>query len=305
MTRDAVTGAFGFTGRHIAARLLAEDRAVLNLTNHPGLPDPFRGRVPTAPLAFSNAGALADSLRGVDTLYNTYWVRFPRGRVTHADAVVNSTVLFAAARVAGVRRIVHISIANPSPTSPLSYYRGKAAVEAALAASGLSHAILRPAVLFGDEPILFNSIAWLLRRLLVFGIPGDGRYSIQPIHVDDLTRLAVDFGRRDDDVTIDAAGPEGPTFTELVRFIRESVGSRTRIVHVSPAAALGAAWLLGHLVHDVMLTGQELDGLRDGLLVSHQPPLGETRLSDWLASVGPWLGRHYLPEVSRHFLAAA
>ena len=305
MTRDAVTGAFGFTGRHIAARLLADGRDVLNLTNHPDLPDPFRGRVSTGPLAFGDASSLADSLREVDTLYNTYWVRFPRGRVTHADAVVNSTVLFAAARSAGVRRIVHVSIANPSPTSPLSYYRGKAAVEAALAASGLSHAILRPAVLFGDEPILFNSIAWLLRRLPAFGIPGDGRYGIQPIRVDDLARLAVDFGRRDDDVTVDAAGPECPTFAQLVRLIRESVGSRTRIVHVPPSAALGAAWLLGHLVHDVMLTGQELDGLRDGLLVSHQPPLGIARLSEWLVSAAPWLGRRYIPEVSRHFLAAA
>ncbi|MHB8958118.1 MAG: SDR family oxidoreductase [Candidatus Limnocylindrales bacterium] len=301
MARHAVTGALGFSGRHITARLLARGDAVINLTNHPDRPDPFGGVVPAAPLAFDRPELLATSLDGVDTLFNTYWVRFPRGASSHAGAVRNSRTLFEAARSAGVRRVVHVSIANPDPASHLSYYRGKAQVEAALVTSGVSHAILRPTVLFGDEPILANAIAWLLLRSPVFGIPGDGRYGIQPIAVEDLASLALTAAARDEDLTWDAAGPEILSFNEMVEAIRASTGSRARLVHVPGAVALAAAAVLGRIVDDTLLTHEELEGLSGGLLVSRELPRGTARFTDWLEANGSWLGRRYLSEVTRHF----
>ena len=305
MTLHAVTGAFGFSGRHIPARLLAEGDEVLTLTNHPPRPDSQGlGSIATAPLVFDVA-SLAKSLEGVDTLFNTYWVRFARGKTTHSAAVLNSTTLIEAARMAGVRRIVHVSIANPDAASRLPYYSGKAEVEAALVASGVGYAILRPTVLFGDEPILVNNIAWLLRRMPIFGIPGDGRYRIQPIHVDDLADLAVGFARHRDNVVADAAGPETFDFSDFVRLIREAIGSRSRIVHASPRLALLAAQLLGREVGDVLVTRDELDGLMADLLVSDSSPLGRTSFTAWLAESSPWLGREYLSEVKRHFSPVA
>ncbi len=305
MARHAVTGALGFSGRHVTARLVDRGDAVLNLTNHPDRPNPLGVAIPAAPLAFDRPDDLRRALEGVDTLVNTYWVRFPRLGVTHADAVRNSRTLFAAASDAGVRRIVHVSIANPDPASRLSYYRGKAEVEAALATSGLSYAILRPTVLFGDEPILANSIAWLLRRSPVFGIPGDGRYGIQPVAVEDLAGLVVEALGRDDDLTWDAAGPEILSFTELVEAIRAATGSRARLVHLPGPIALAAAGALGCVVGDTLLTREELEGLSAGLLVSRELPRGTARFSAWLAANGSWLGRRYLSEVGRHFLPSA
>jgi uncharacterized protein YbjT (DUF2867 family) len=301
MTRHAVTGAFGFSGRHIAARLIADGYEVLNLTNHPPRPISL-GASPTAtaPLVFDET-VLAQSLYGVDTLFNTYWVRFSRGGTTHAAAVRNSLTLIEAARAAGVRRIVHVSIANPDASSKLPYYSGKAEVEKALAASGVGYAILRPAVLFGDEPILVNNIAWLLRRFPIFAIPGSGGYRIQPIHVADLADLAVQFAAQLGNVVADAAGPETFDFTEFVGLIRGSVGSRAPIVHGPPGLALFAATLLGWSLHDVLLTRDELDALMADLLVSHSPPLGRTSFTAWLTEASPWLGRSYLSEVKRHF----
>lgn len=304
MAMHAVTGALGFSGRHITARLLARGDAVVNLTNHPDRPDPFSGAVPAAALAFDRPELLTTSLDGVDTLFNTYWVRFPRGASSHAAAVRNSRALFEAARSAGVRRIVHVSIANPDPASHLSYYRGKAQVEAALQTSGVSHAILRPTVLFGDEPILANAIAWLLRRSPIFGIPGDGRYGIQPIAVEDLASLALAAAARDEDLTWDAAGPEILSFNEMVEAIRASTGSRARLVHVPGTVALVAAAVLGRVVDDTLLTREELEGLSGGLLVSRELPRGTARFTDWLAANGSWLGRRYLSEVARHFAGA-
>ena len=300
MAPDAVTGAFGFTGRHIASRLLDAGRDVITLTNHPDRPDPFDGRVPPRPLAFDDGSALSSSLEGVDTLYNTYWVRLERSGVTYADAVRNSRTLFEAAAAAGVRRIVHVSIANGSLDSKLPYYRAKAETEEALRATGASHAILRPAALFGDEPILINTIAWLLRHLPVFAIAGDGRYPIQPIHVDDLAQLAVELAVAEGNVAVDAAGPEQFTFSEFVRVVRRAVGSHALVVHVPAQLTFMAGLGLGILLRDTVLTRDELAGLTSGLMGSRDPPLGTTRFTSWLDEAATWLGRHYIAEAKRH-----
>jgi NADH dehydrogenase len=295
--RHAVTGAFGFSGRHIATRLLARGDEVLNLTNHPKRPDPFAGRVPVAPLVFTDDKSLAGSLRGIDVLFNTYWFRVPKAGETHDDAVRNLGVLFAAARRAGVRRIVHISVANPDAQSPHSYYRGKARAEEALAASGVGHAVLRPAVLFGDEPILVNTVAWLLRRVPLFAIPGDGRYPIQPVSVNDVADLALAAAALDENVAWDAAGPETMSFTEFIRAVRSAVGSRALVVHVPALLALLGARGLGLVTSTMLLTAEELDAMTAGLLASHEPPRGTTRFSEWLAASGTWLGRQRVPRV--------
>jgi uncharacterized protein YbjT (DUF2867 family) len=304
MTLDAVTGAQSFTGRHIADSLLASGRDVRNLTGHLMRPDRFSGRVPGYRLAFDDPAGLARSLEGVDTLYNTYWVRFSGYGITHADAVRNSDVLFRAAREAGVRRIVHVSIANPHG-SDRPYYRGKAAVEAALAESGISYAVVRPAgAMFGDEPRLFGTIAWLLRRVPVFGVPGDGSYGIQPVDVLDVARLCTDLGPRDDIVTLDAAGPETFTFRELVGLVRRAVGSHALVINVPPFMALLAARAMGVAIRDVLLTRDEVDDLMRGLLVTDGPALGRTRFTDWLAESASWLGRSYVSEVKWHYAGA-
>jgi NADH dehydrogenase len=298
---DLVTGAFSFSGRYIARRLLDRGISVRTLTAHPERPHAFGDRIVAHPYAFEDPARLAASLEGIDTLYNTYWVRFNRGDRSYEGAVENTRRLFAAAREAGVRRVVHVSIANPSETSPLAYYRGKARLERDLAESGLSYAILRPTVIFGDGGILINNIAWLLRRIPVFAIPGAGDYGIQPVHVDDLAELAVERASRSDDLVTDAAGPEIYSYGDLVGTIREAVGSRSLVVRVPPRVGLALGRLLGWLLRDNLITGDEIDGLMDGLLVSAQEPSCKTRLSDWLARNRREVGRRYLSEVAMHY----
>ncbi|MHC4608192.1 MAG: SDR family oxidoreductase, partial [Planctomycetota bacterium] len=219
-----VTGAFGFSGAHIARRLLDAGRRVRTLTNSPDRPNPFGEKVEVRPYNFDQPGELAESLRGASVLYNTYWVRFNHPTFTHADAVENTLRLFGAAKKAGVERVVHVSITNPSKDSPYEYFRGKAGLEEALAGSGMSHAILRPAVLFGKQDILVNNIAWMLRTLPVFGVFGDGTYRLQPIHVDDLAALAVREGARRENVVVDAVGPETFRYCDLVSAIGRIIG---------------------------------------------------------------------------------
>jgi len=292
-----VTGAFGFSGRYIAHRLLVGGERVLTLTNHASSSPSMQ----VAPLDFRNPQGLADSMTGATVLYNTYWVRFAYGKISHETAVENSRVLVHAAEQAGLRRIVHISVTSPSPNSPLPYFRGKAAVEDIIRSSCLSHAILRPALVFGKGDILLNNIAWLLRRFPVFPIPGDGEYSLQPIFVEDLAALAVENGHRRENVVLDAVGPKTYKYKDLVQLIRESIHSRSRVLCVPPSLVCLASRVLGHLVHDVILTSEEVSGLMANLLVSNQTPSGTKSLREWLRENAEYVGPTYASEIERHF----
>lgn len=297
----AVIGAFGFTGKAITRRLLAQGRRVRTLTNHPNGRDPLGGQIEVAPLTFAAPGQLKGSLEGVETLYNTYWVRFNHGQCSFARAVENTIALIHAAEQAGARRIVHVSVTNPSLDSSLPYFKGKAEVEQAIRESRLSYAIVRPTVVFGAGDILINNIAWALRRFPVFAIPGDGRYRLQPVFVDDVAELAVRVGGGPERVIVDAVGPEIFSYEELVRAIAVAVGSHARTVHVSPAAALWLSRGLGLFVRDVLLTREEIGGLMANLLVSGAAPTGETRFTEWLAANAHQLGQSYASELARHY----
>lgn len=296
----AVTGAFSYSGKYIAKRLLDCGEEVITLTGHPNRPDPFGGKIKAYPLDFDEA-SMARSLQGVDVLVNTYWVRFDQGKNTQPRAVGNTRKLVNAAKAAGVKRVVHISIANPSADSHLPYYWGKAANEEAVMESGLSYAILRPTVLVGKEDILINNIAFLLRRLPFFFIPGDGSYGIQPVYVEDLAELAVEAVFRKDNFVIDAAGPDSYTFKELVQLIAEKVGVRRPIIPVPPRLALLAAQFLSLFVGDVILTPEEVDGLMANLLLSKQPALAKTAFKDWLEANKATVGQKYASEIKRHY----
>jgi NADH dehydrogenase len=300
---DVVTGAFGYSGAAIARELQAAGRRVRTLTGHPGRAPkaPAGPAIEVRPLDFADPATLAGSLRGAGTLYNTYWVRFAHGHVDHPVAVTRSRVLFQAAAAAGVPRIVHVSITNPSADSPYPYFRGKAAVEQALADLGVSHAVLRPAILFGGDGVLINNIAWLLRRLPVFAVGGTGEYRIRPIHVDDLARLCVRAGNSATTEVIDAVGPERPTFFELVHTIRNLVGSRSQVIRVPGALIPAAAGLLGLALRDTLLTAEEYQAMADGLADTDGPATGDTSLTGWMTDHKDTLGRVYANELTRHF----
>lgn len=298
---NVVTGAFSHSGKYITARLLENGKSVRTLTGHPARPHPFGPRVETFGLDFDDPERLAAALEGATTLYNTYWVRFERRSVTFAGAVENTATLVGAAKRAGVKRIVHLSVTNPSPDSAFPYFRAKAEAERTIQSSGVSYAIVRPALIFGPEDVLINNIAWILRRFPVFAIPGSGNYPLQPVFVEDLADLCVEMGSRHDNLVIDAVGPEIVTFEQMVSLIAASVSSRARRIHLPAVLASVGARLVGAIVRDVVLTKDELDGLMAGLCVSKQPPTAPTELSRWLAENRSTLGLKWASELHRHY----
>jgi uncharacterized protein YbjT (DUF2867 family) len=301
---DVVTGAFSYTGAAIARLLLDQGRRVRTLTGHPNRHGPGPSAIEAFPYRFDDLAALRSSLGGATTLYNTYWIRFGRGDITFRRAIENSGILFAAARDAGVEQIVHVSVSKPSPDSPFPYFRGKALVELALADVGVARRIIRPTIIFGPGDILINNIAWLLRRIPAFAIPGTGSYRVRPVHVDDVAATCVDSREATEGTIVDAVGPKTMTFETMVRRIRSAVGSRAVVLHAPIVVAHAAARVISAVVRDVLVTDHELGGLMAELATTDGPATGGRRFSEWLREHGQALGRRYASEVERHFDAS-
>ena len=297
--RIAVTGAFGYSGRYITRRLLDAGHSIITLTNSLKRDNPFGEKVQAFPFNFHQPERLTESLRGIGVLINTYWVRFNHRLFTHSEAVANTKILFQAAKDAGVHRIIHVSITNPDVHSNLPYFGGKAELESVLISLGVSYCILRPTVLFGKEDVLINNIAWSLRHLPIFGVFGDGKYKLQPIYVDDLASAAVEKAVGERNEIINAIGPETFTYRELVERVKRTLGLKRLIVSVPPELGYWACRATGLFVRDVIITRQEIQGLMQGRLYVDVPPLGATRLTEWIDRHKDTLGRHYTSEMAR------
>ena len=299
---SVVTGAFGFTGASIARKLLDMGHEVRTLTNRNPVGNPLAGIVRTFPIDFQSPDQLLAAFDGASTLYNTYWIRFSKGSLTFDQAVKNIRSLVKIAEQARVGRVVHISVSNASPNSPLPYFRGKGQAEEIIRGSRMSYAILRPTLIFGAEDILFNNIAWFLRKFPFFPIPGKGNYQVQPIHIEDVSSQAVAAGRDRENLVAESAGPDILTYREMVDLIGKGIGSGSKLIHVPPKLALLLSRTIGYLIRDVVLTKDEITGLIDGLLIGEGSPTGATSLVKWMEDYGDFLGRRYESEIQRHYL---
>ena len=294
----------GYTGRYITRLLLEKGHRVQSITGHPERENPFGEEVNLHPFNFDRPDDLRETLEGTDTLFNTYWIRVNHGGRTHDQCVEQTKVMFQAARDAGVRRLVHVTITNLDPESDLPYFRGKGQVEEALRAlDGVSHTILRPTVLYSVEDILLNNIAWTLRKFPVVPLPGRGEYGIQPVFVEDLAQLAVEASQGDENVEMDTVEPEAYSYAVMVRMVRIKIGARCLVLPAPKAVTYLAGRMLRALTGDIVLTRDEIKGLSRGLLVSRSttPRTTPTRLSEWLDENADNLGLRYTSEVRRHY----
>jgi len=295
----AVTGAYGYSGGYIAQELLDRKRKVITLTNSLNRENRFGSQLKAYSFNFSSPMRLVENLKHVEVLYNTYWVRFNHSMFKHSTAIDNTLKLFESAQKAGVKRVVHISITNPSESSNLEYFKGKAVLEKTLINSGLSYCILRPAVIFGKEDILINNIAWILRHLPIFGVFGNGKYRLQPIYVNDLAKLAVDAGQNSENKIIDAIGPETFTYSDLVKTISKIIGKQRPIIRVNDSLGYLAGKLISLFTGDVVITREEIEGLKSDLLYTNSEPTGTTKFTDWAKENAKTLGINYASEIAR------
>lgn len=296
---QAVTGAFSYTGSYIADRLRrrgVEVRALVRRT-----PSHTESGFDCRPLQFADSDRLAQDLEGAEVLYNTYWIRFERGGMTFADAVRNTGILARAAARAGVGRIVHLSVSNPSHTSPFAYFRGKAAAEDFVLDAAVPCSIIRPTLVFGNEDILINNMAWILRHLHAFILPGTGSYRVQPVFVGDVAHLALSQSEVSGNRVLDAAGPEILEFRQLLTQLRAATNTKAVIVPTPPPVALALGQFVSVVLRDTLITEEELRALMAETLVSSEPPTATTAFREWAGRNSGNLGRRYQSELRRHW----
>ncbi|MCD4795412.1 MAG: NmrA family NAD(P)-binding protein [Bacteroidales bacterium] len=295
----AITGAFGYSGKYITQKLFEKGYQVKTLTNSPHKKNSFEKKIEVVPLSFENRDLLTDNLSDINVLINTYWVRFNHRNFNHNQAVDNTKILFDAAKEAGVKKIIHVSITNPDEHSELEYFKGKGILENYLKEIIPAYAIIRPAVLFGKEDILINNIAWMIRHLPITGVFGKGDYKLQPIHVEDFADIIIKEIENPDNKIINAIGPETFTYKELVSAIMKNIGIRKRIINTSPQIAYYVGKIISFLKKDVTITKEEIKGLMQNLLYVNEEPTGKIKLSEWVKENKNTLGKKYANELSR------
>jgi NADH dehydrogenase len=300
-TMRVVTGSFGYIGKYITRELLDRGYEVKTITTHPEKPNPFGEQVKASSYHFGNPDKLMQNLEGCEILFNTYWIRFNYRQWSFEKALENTKILFDCAKNAGVRKIVQISVTNPSEDDPLPYYKGKALQEKELRKLGVDYTVIRPTLVFGIEDILVNNIAWTIRKFPVIPVFGSGDYKIQPVCAEDLATIAVDASRSDGSLTIDAIGPEIFSYKEFLELIARELKRTVAFIHTSPTLGILLGNMIGLFVRDVVLTKDELRGLMANKLTSKQDPNGTISFSDWLQDNKHAIGTKYTSELNRHF----
>ena len=296
--RIVITGAFSYTGAAVSQELLRRGYSIHSLTNRQPLQKD--NAISSAPLRFER-DYLKGELGGANTFVNTYWVRLPYAGQSFASAVKNSKMLIDAAVSAGVKRIIQVSVSNAEDGKNLGYYAGKAEVDAYVRQCGIPFTIVRPTFIVGQADVLTNNIAWLLRRFPIFLIPGNTSHRLQPILLDDAAHIIADAVEYQGNQEVDAAGPDIMSFAEYVELVANGCNLKRPMIRVPEGLSLGFLQAIQPLLQDIILTREELLGLKQELLISHKPPLGKDSVAKWLQVHGDKLGHQYTNDIYRHF----
>ncbi len=295
---SVITGAESFIGKYISNLLITLNYKIRSFTNKSI--DQRRG-IEFHPYNFNNLEEVTKIFQGADYFFNTYWIRFNFKDKTFEKAYENTKSLIDCAKLAGVKKILHISITKANSLSPLKYFKYKGLIEEYIINSGVSYVILRPTVVFGKEDILINNIIWFLRRFPIFPIFGRGDYLIQPIYVLDLAKIAVEKALNSENSIIDCAGPEVFSFRELIQKIKSAIDSKSIIINLPTIIVFYLLKFLSFFLKDVILTKDEILALKGNLLHSKAPPLGKENLIEWIKKEKDCLGNGYRSELLRHY----
>ena len=269
----AITGATGFVGNAVLRRLLRRGHEVRALVRDPNQGGRLRdlGAVECVAGSLDDQDAVRALVAGTDAVINLVGIIVEKGPQTFQRVHVEGTErLVAAARAAGVPRFVHMSALGARPDAgATSYHRTKAAGEDAVRGAGLSHVILRPALIAGAGNVPLEMMVRLIRFAPAVPVVGDGRYLLQPVWIEDVAEaFAVAVERADLAGTFEIAGPEQLSWDRMLDELETALSVRRMRVHVPlPMVRLGA--LAGQFAPELApITPEQLQMLLEGNFTS-------------------------------------
>jgi NADH dehydrogenase len=272
-----VTGATGFIGRHLVARLLADGyrvRCLVTPEQADKLPQEARLEIVTGHVLDDEA--LFRAVTGVYVivhLANAQW--WGRPRDLERIELVGTRNLITAARAARVGRVITLSHLGAAPSSAYPLLRTKGEVEEVIRDSGLAYTIIRSGLVFGPEDSFINHIALSLRaNPLFFLMPGRGEVVLHPIYIDDLITVLMRSLQRIDvvDAVLEIGGAEYITLEDLIRTVMRVTQMPRLIVPVPPYVLRWTTALYSRVLPRALITPQWLDLLA----ANRAAPLGNT-----------------------------
>ena len=246
-----ITGATGYIGRHLVARLVAQGehpRCLVRDTKRAA------GILPAAGVELvqgetTDPASLVAAVRGVDTIVHAAFLTADRkqspGNHYETTNVQGTANLIKAAQEGGVKRIIEISGLGTKPEKPGSYMQGRYLAEKMLKESGLDWTIIQPSVLFGKGAPFIKGLTDLIRTTPVVPLIGGGKTLFQPIYVEDVVTVIVkvlEDPARTTGKTYTIGGPQYYSFTQIIDALLHAMHkSRVKAYAPTPLVGVGAA----------------------------------------------------------------
>ncbi|HEY6542299.1 MAG TPA: NAD(P)H-binding protein, partial [Ktedonobacteraceae bacterium] len=246
-----VTGATGYIGRHLVARLAQNGerpRCLVRDVKRAAQILPADG-VEFAQGDTTQPATLTTALQGVDAVIHAAFItadhKQSNGNHYYETNVQGTANLIQAARAAGVTRIIELSGLGTRPDKPGTYMQGRYEAERMVKESGLEWTIIQPSVLFGKGAPFIKGLTDLIRTSPVVPLIGGGKIQFQPISVEDVVTVILKVLRepeRTNHKTYTIGGPEYYTFTQIINMLLHTMHkSRIKAPAPTPLVGIGAA----------------------------------------------------------------
>ena len=246
-----ITGATGYIGRHLVARLVAQDerpRCLVRDLNRAKRLLPA-DKVELVQGATTSPDTLGVAIQGVDTIVHAAFLTADRKQSTGNEYektnVQGTANLIKVAKKAGVKRIIEIGGLGTKPDKPGSYMQGRYLAEKMLKESGLDWTIIQPSVLFGKNAPFIKGLVDLIRTSPVVPLIGGGKTMFQPIYVEDVVTVLIKVlqdpaGTTNRTYTI--GGPAYYSFTQIIDVLLKTMHKqRIKVPAPTPLVGVGAA----------------------------------------------------------------
>ena len=294
--RCLVTGASGYIGGRLIPRLLDKGHTVRAMAR---TPDKLAGadwhdRVEVVRGDLGDPESLRAAFEGVDVLY--YLVHsMGSAKDFEAEEARSARNVVAAAREAGVRRLVYLGGLHPSGTELSPHLRSRAAVGDILLASGIETLVLQAGIVIGAGSASFEMMRHLTDRLPAMTTPKWVHNKIQPIAIDDVLHYLTEAATAQVPCsrTWDIGGPDVFEYGEAIQIYAEVAGLRRRLIVALPflTPTIASLWiglvtpmpvglarpLIGSLECDAVMGNSDID------TVIPRPPGGLTGYRDAVA----------------------
>jgi uncharacterized protein YbjT (DUF2867 family) len=260
-----LTGATGFIGTHVKSALEAVGHTVVMAARHP----PASGGGAFMAVDYgrdTTVDAWLPRLAGIDAVINA--VGIIREDTQNSFAALHEAApkaLFAACAQAGVRRVIQISALGADEAAATAYHLSKKSADDYLAALDLDWVVLQPSIVHGSDGASSRYFR-MLASMPVLGVPGDGRYWVQPIHIDDLAECVVRLFEPGAPLRcrIPLAGPCRITYRDMLLSLREQLGLPKPLVMGMPMPILKQMAKVAQHIPGTLLTPDTLSMLERG-----------------------------------------